>query len=106
MAKLTTPADGATHHHHNVGANKFEWSNSYPSVSTGTHWRLKLGSAPFGYNYYFGSPVPFSQLYDSNPKPKLQSLSNQRCFAVVEWSTDQGRTWNNGGRYTTFKCKP
>jgi len=106
MAKLILPADGAAHHHGSATANKFQWSNVYPTVSNGTHWRLKIGSAPFGYNYYFGNPVPFAQLYDATNKPKLMTLSNRLCYAVVEWSMDNGRTWNSGGRYTPFTCKP
>jgi len=52
MALLINPASGATHYHTSPNANPFQWSNTNPIVPTGTNWRLKIGSAPFGYNYY------------------------------------------------------
>lgn len=103
MAKLTTPADKSTHKHTQANAKTFKWSNTNPTVTTGTHWRLKIGSAPFGYNYYFGPPVPFTQLEDRNVNLMLVGKS---CFAVVEWSTNGGTTWTNGMNYTTFTCSP
>jgi hypothetical protein len=106
MATLTNPANGATHHHTYINANVFQWSDTNPYVANGTNWRLKIGSGPFGYNYYNGTlyPVPFTQLSDSNVY--LTLMYGQKCYATVEWSTDHGTSWNNGGTYTYFFCKP
>jgi len=106
MALLINPANGATHHHTSPppSAKVFQWSNTNPIVTTGTNWRLKIGSAPFGYNYYFGPQVPFTQLHDDNVG--LSVPSGTRCCATVEWSTNNGTSWNNGGTYTVFYCKP
>ena len=97
MALLTTPA--STLHYLQPNANVFIWSNTNPTVPTGTHWRLKIGKAKFGYNYYFGNPVPFTQLEDRNVNLMLNNLP---CYATVEWSTDGGNSWTNGINYTTF----
>ena len=103
MAKLPTPSNGATHKHTQANANVFRWSNTSPAVPSGSYWRLKIGSGPFGYNYYFGTPVPFAQLWDD----KVNLLLNgPKCYATVEWSTNGGTTWSNGGTFTHFYCKP
>lgn len=104
MGTLTNPANGATHHHTYTNANVFQWSDTNPVVPSGTNWRLKIGSAPFGYGYYAGKAVPFTQLYD--PNVYLTLMSGQKCYATVEWSTDGGNNWSNGQNYTTFFCKP
>lgn len=106
MALLINPANGATHRHTvpPPSAKVFQWSNTNPIVPTGTHWRLKIGSGPFGYNYYFGVKVPFTQLQDG--KVGLTVPSGTRCYATVEWSTNGGSTWSNGGTYTFFYCNP
>ncbi len=100
MAVLNNPGNATTHHHMLAGSNYFTWVNTNPYVPAGTNWRLKIGSAPFGYNYYLGPAVPFSQLSDSGQKPPL----NTRCFATVEWSTDGGNSWSNGGTYSWYTC--
>lgn len=102
MALLTTPASGATHNHSQANANVFQWSNTNPYVPSGSHWRLRIGSGPFGYNYYKGNSVPFTQLYDD----KVYLMLNVKCYATVEWSSDGGVNWSNGGTYTYFYCKP
>ena len=106
MALLINPATGATHHHITPppSARVFQWSNTNPVVPTGTHWRLKIGSGPFSYSYYLGPKVPFTQLQDGNVG--LAAPSGTRCYATVEWSTDLGKTWSNGGTYTFFYCYP
>jgi hypothetical protein len=106
MALLINPANGATHNHTvpPPTARVFQWSNTYPVVPTGTNWRLRIGNAPYGYNYYNGAPVPFTQLQDGNVN--LNSVpSGKKCYATVEWTTN-GTTWSNGGSYTFFYCKP
>jgi hypothetical protein len=102
MAVLTNPANASTHRHGHAGSNNFTWSNTNPVVGSGTHWRLKIGSAPFGWNYYLGNPVPFNQLSDTGQKPPL----NAKCFGTVEWSTNNGASWSNGGTYTWYNCAP
>lgn len=103
MALLTTPANGATHLHTLANAKVFKWSNTSPTVPSGSYWRLKIGSAPFGYNYYFGAPVPFAQREDRNVNIMLNNST--KCYATVEWSVNGGATWTNGGAYTHFYCK-
>ena len=105
MALLINPANGATHHHTSPppSARVFQWSNTNPIVTNGTYWRLKIGSGPFGYNYYNGAPVPFTQLQDGNVG--LSVPSGTRSYATVEW-TNGGGTWSNGGTYTFFYCNP
>lgn len=103
MAILTTPANGTTHSHTQANANVFKWSNTSPTVPSGSKWRLKIGSGPFGYNYYFGTPVPFTQLEDRSVHLTLNNST--KCYATVEWSTNGGATWSNGGKYTSFYCK-
>ena len=100
MAVLTTPANGAIHKHTQANANVFRWQNTNPIVPTGTHWRLKIGKAKFGYNYYFGT-VPFTQLFDDRVHLMLNGLL---CYAIVEWSTDGGISWSNGMNCTSFTC--
>jgi hypothetical protein len=102
MAILINPANAATHNHGNANANVFQWSNTNPIVPSGTNWRLKIGSGPYGYNYYNGVPVPFTQLSDSHV---YLTLMNIKCYGTVEWSTNGGATWSNGGTYTFFYCK-
>ncbi|MEI8014461.1 MAG: hypothetical protein WCH20_06440 [Nitrospira sp.] len=106
MGTLINPASGVTHHHTYANADVFQWSNTNPYVPSGTNWRLKIGNGPFGYNYYDGTqyPVPFNQLSVSSVNLKL--MNGQKCYATVEWSTDGGSTWSNGGTYTYFYCKP
>ena len=103
MALLINPASGATHNHGSANAKVFKWNNTNPVVPTGTHWRLKIGSGPFGYNYYYGTRVPFTQLQDGNVS--LSLTNGIRCYATVEWSTNGGSTWSNGGTYTFFYCR-
>jgi hypothetical protein len=108
MALLINPANGATHHHTvpPPSAKVFQWSNTNPIVPNGTHWRLKIGSGPFGYNYHNGPPVLFTQLQDGNVG-LLSVPSGRRCYATVEWSTNgAGGPWSNGGTYTSFYCYP
>lgn len=108
MAVLTVPANGGVHNHGGANPNYFQWSNTNPYVPSGQNWRLKIGSAPFGYNLYpgnpNGNPIPFSQLYDSYAKPNV-SLTNKKCYVTIEWK-DSGGNWNNGGIYSTFTCMP
>ncbi|HEU4686045.1 MAG TPA: hypothetical protein VFS39_16180 [Nitrospira sp.] len=108
MALLSVPPNGGIHNHTAGNANYFQWSNTNPFVSSGQNWRLKIGTAPFGYNVYpgtaNGNPVPFSQLYDNTAKPNL-NYSNQRLYATIEWQDNAGN-WNNGGTYCMFTCKP
>ncbi|BFU96556.1 MAG: hypothetical protein NTNFB02_32780 [Nitrospira sp.] len=108
MAVLTDPPNGGIHHHMSYmgsNPNHFAWSNTNPVVN-GTHWRLKIGSAPFGYNLYpgnpNGNPVPFGQLYDDFAKPNV-NLSNRKIYATVEWQDNAGN-WNSGGVYSTITC--
>lgn len=102
MALLTSPKPSGGHHHLNHAEKTFKWDNTLPTVSSATHWRLKIGSAPFGYNYYFGGKVPFGQRYDSNVTLNV----TKKCYATIEWSTDNGSTWSVPMRYDIFYCKP
>ena len=103
MALLITPANNATHKHTQLNANVFQWNNTNPYVPTVTNWRLKIGNAPFGYTYYNGTQVPYTQLWDDRVN---LNLNGPKCYATVEWSSDGGITWSNGGTYTYFYCKP
>jgi len=101
MANLSIPANGSEHNHM-TGTKKFQWKNENPIVTGATHWRLKIGSAKFGYDFYRGV-VPFTQLYVDNVNLNMSTLPKS-CFATVEWSTNNGATWTSAMDYTTFKC--
>jgi hypothetical protein len=100
MAVLSNPANGSTHHHGQAGSNTFTWINTSPVVANGTHWRLKIGTAPYGYNKSLGNPIPFATLSDTAQKPALTA----KLYGTVEWSTNNGASWNNGGTYTWYNC--
>ena len=100
MAVLNNPANGSTHRHMQAGSNTFTWSNTNPVVGGNPYWRLKIGSAPFGYNYFLGTPV--QTLSDSAAKPQLTA----KCYATVEWSTTANGPWSNGGTYTWYNWAP
>ena len=107
MALVINPANGATHKHTvpPTTAKVFQWSNTNPVVPNAANWRLKIGNAPFGFKYYTGTPVPFSQLEDDNVVLNPIPPTGARCYATVEWTTD-GQNWSNGGSYTFFYCRP
>jgi hypothetical protein len=103
MAKLSKPPDGSSHNHA-TGTKRFEWTNANPTVTGASHWRLKVGSAKFGYNFYIGT-VPFSQRFVDPINLINMSTLPKGCFATVEWSFNgTGGPWTSAQDWTTFTC--
>lgn len=103
MAKLSNPPNGSTHGHAS-GTTTFQWTNANPTVTGASHWRLKVGSAKFGYNFYIGT-VPFSQTYVTSVHLNNMSTLPKSCFATVEWSFNgAGGPWTSAMDWTTFTC--
>jgi hypothetical protein len=104
MAKLSIPPNNGSHTHATSTPRRFQWTNANPTVTGATYWRLKVGSAKFGYNFYIGT-APFSQTYIDPVTLINMSTFPKGCYATVEWSFNgTGGPWTHAQDWTTFTC--